>query len=229
MGDDLDGKVQAQSLVDIVAERIEAAIISGDLQPGSKLSEQALAASLGVSRGPLREAIRRLEGRKFLQRTPNLGVRVVAFSVKDLSDVLQIREALEGLACALAAQNMPEADIAALNAVVDEHERQSQAQGGVEEVPHPLDADFHLRIIHGSGNERLIEMLCEDIAYLRQVYRHRPNIKPGAAAEAFEEHRDLIATLARRDPIEAELKMRRHFRKAWGFVDEQLSMPGIAS
>lgn len=60
----LFGKVRAQSLVDVVAERIEAAIVSGELAPGSHLSEQALAASLGVSRGPLREAIGRLEGRK---------------------------------------------------------------------------------------------------------------------------------------------------------------------
>ena len=60
----LNNKVSPQSLVDALAERIEAAIMSGDLQPGSKISEQALAASLGVSRGPLREAIRRLEGRK---------------------------------------------------------------------------------------------------------------------------------------------------------------------
>ena len=72
----LDDKVQAQSLVDVVAERIEAAILSGTLAPGSRISEQALAASLGVSRGPLREAIRRLEGRKLLERTPNIGVRV---------------------------------------------------------------------------------------------------------------------------------------------------------
>ena len=72
----LDSKVQAQSLVDIVAERLEGAIIEGRLEPGAKLSEQGLAASLGVSRGPLREAIRRLEGRKLLERTPNIGVRV---------------------------------------------------------------------------------------------------------------------------------------------------------
>src|ERR1700751_4477893 len=106
LSDILNNKVSAQSLVDVLAERIEAAIVSGDLQPGSKLSEQALAAQLGVSRGPLREAIRRLEGRKLLQRTPNIGVRVAGLSPSDLFEVLQIREALEGMACALAAKNM---------------------------------------------------------------------------------------------------------------------------
>jgi DNA-binding GntR family transcriptional regulator len=120
----LDQKVQAQSLVDAVTERIEAAIISGALEPGSRLSEQALAASLGVSRGPLREAIRRLEGRKLLQRTPNIGVRVAALSLKDLNEVLQVREALEGMAAALAASNMTDAEVAALQGLLDKHGQQ---------------------------------------------------------------------------------------------------------
>ena len=109
----LNRKVQAQSLVDVVAERIEAAIFSGQIEPGSRLSEQGLALSLGVSRGPLREAIRRLEGRKLLERTPNIGVRVAQVSLKDLNEILQMREALEGLACSLAAVHMPDAEIAA--------------------------------------------------------------------------------------------------------------------
>src|SRR3954452_12783502 len=118
----LSHKVSAQSLVDALAERIEAAIMSGDLQPGSKISEQALAASLGVSRGPLREAIRRLEGRKLLERTPHIGVRVASLSLKDLNEILQVRESLEGLACALAARNMTDAEIATLQNLLGQHE-----------------------------------------------------------------------------------------------------------
>src|SRR6476659_4288607 len=101
MAGPLTHKVQAQSLVDVVAERIEAAIFSGQIEPGSRLSEQGLAQSLGVSRGPLREAIRRLEGRKLLERTPNIGVRVAQLSLKDLIDLLVVRESLEGTAAAL--------------------------------------------------------------------------------------------------------------------------------
>src|SRR5260370_17240756 len=108
MSDTLNHKVSARSLVDVLAERIEAAIISGDLQPGSKIREQTLAASLGVSRGPLREAIRRLEGRKLLQRTPNIGVSVSALSPGDLYEALHLPEVLEGLACPLAAKTLPD-------------------------------------------------------------------------------------------------------------------------
>src|SRR6201994_4649215 len=124
----LDNKVQAQSLVDVVAERIEAAIISGALAPGARLSEQGLAASMGVSRGPLREAIRRLEGRKLLQRTPNIGVRVAGLSPSDLFEVLQIREALEGMACALAAKNMSDEELSALAELLDQHQQQRSVQ-----------------------------------------------------------------------------------------------------
>src|SRR3712207_6589484 len=162
MSDLLNSRVRAQSLVDVVAERLEAAIISGELAPGSKLSEQALAKSLGVSRGPLREAIRRLEGRKLLQRTPNIGVRVAALSIADLSDILVIREALEGIACGLAAQRMTDEEIAGLQALLKEHGSRKSIQVGTGYYQESKDFDFHFRIVKGSRNERLIQMLCGD-------------------------------------------------------------------
>ena len=218
----LDNKVQAQSLVDVVAERIEAAIISGALEPGSRLSEQALAASLGVSRGPLREAIRRLEGRKLLQRTPNIGVRVAALSLKDLYEILQVREALEGMACALAAKNMTDAEIAALKELLDEHEQQKSVQQGKGYYQESKDFDFHFRIVTASRNERLIAMLCGDLYYLLRVYRYKSSTKPGRAMKALQEHKEIVTALARRDPVAAEQKMRLHLRNARMFVEEQL-------
>jgi DNA-binding GntR family transcriptional regulator len=223
MRDLLDQKVQAKSLVDVVAERIEAAIISGALEPGSRLSEQGLAASLGVSRGPLREAIRRLEGRKLLERTPNIGVRVAALSLKDLNQILQIREALEGLACALAARNMTDAEIAALWKLLDEHERQKSVQEGKGYYQESKDFDFHFRIVTGGRNERLAQMLLGDLYYLLRVYRYKSSTKPGRAMKALEEHKAVVAALERRDPILAEQRMREHLRNARLFVEEQLA------
>ena len=145
--------------VDALAERIEAAIMSGDLQPGSKISEQALAASLGVSRGPLREAIRRLEGRKLLQRTPNIGVRVASLSPSDLYEMLQVREALEGLACGLAAENMTDDELEVLSELLEQHGRQKSVQEGTGYYQESKDFDFHVRIVKGSRNTRLVQML----------------------------------------------------------------------
>ena len=223
VSDILNTKVSAQSLVDVLAERIEAAIVSGDLQPGSKLSEQALAAQLGVSRGPLREAIRRLEGRKLLQRTPNIGVRVAGLSPNDLYEVLQIREALEGLACALAAKNMSDKELSALSDLLDQHQQQRSVQEGTGYYQESKDFDFHFRIVKGSRNARLIQMLCEDLYYLLRAYRYKSSTKPGRAKQALREHKDIVAALMRRDPVEAERKMRLHIRNARRYVEEQIA------
>jgi DNA-binding GntR family transcriptional regulator len=219
----LDQKVQAKSLVDVVAERIEAAIISGALEPGSRLSEQGLAASLGVSRGPLREAIRRLEGRKLLERTPNIGVRVAALSLKDLNEILQIREALEGMACAQAARNMTDAEIAALQKLLGEHERQKSVQEGKGYYQESKDFDFHFRIVTGSRNERLAQMLLGDLYYLLRIYRYKSSTKPGRAVKALQEHKEIVDAITRRDPALAEQKMREHLRNARLYVEEQLA------
>lgn len=218
----LSNKVSAQSLVDVLAERIEAAIVSGDLQPGSKLSEQALAASLGVSRGPLREAIRRLEGRKLLQRTPNIGVHVASLSPTDLYEILQIREALEGMACALAATNMTDAELKALSELLDQHQQQKSVQDGIGYYQESKDFDFHFRIVRGSRNLRLVQTLCEDLYYLLRVYRYKSSTKPGRAKQALREHRDIVAALMKRDPVDAERKMRLHIANARRYVEEQI-------
>lgn len=223
MAELLENKVQARSLVDVVAERIEEAIISGQLAPGAKISEQGLAASLGVSRGPLREAIRRLEGRKLLERTPNVGVRVKQLSLKDLNEILQMREALEGLACSLAALNMPDATIAALKKMLNNHGKQKSVQENTGYYDETKNLDFHFSIIDGSGNERLTQMLAGDLHYLLRVYRHRADPKPGRAAQVLEEHRAIVAALEARDPEAADRAMREHLRHARRYVEEQIA------
>jgi DNA-binding GntR family transcriptional regulator len=216
----LDEKVTAQSLVDVIADRIEAAIISGELEPGIRLSEQALAASLGVSRGPLREAIRRLEGRKLLIRTPNIGVRVAALTLQDLNQMLQIREVLEGLAARLAAANMTDDEIAALEELLGRHEKQKSVREAKGAFPEPLEFDFHIRILNGSRNERLAHTL--DLNYLLRVCRHMSSAKAGRAMMALDEHRKIIEALERRDPDAAERAMREHLRHEHAHVEAEL-------
>lgn len=219
----LEEKVRAKSLVDVVAERLEQAIISGQLEPGAKVSEQALAASLGVSRGPLREAISRLEGRKLLERTPNIGVRVAQLSLKALNEILQVREALECLACSLAARAMPDAEIVALKKLLNSHEKQKSVREGTGYYEEAENLDFHYRIVNGSGNARLADMLAGDLHYMLRVYRYKSGAKPGRAAEVLEEHRRIVAAIEARDPAAAEAAMREHLRHARRFVEEQLA------
>lgn len=210
----LSDKVRVRSLVDEISERLEAAIISGELVPGSKLSEQALADSLGVSRGPLREAVRRLEGRKLVQRTPNVGVRIAELSAQDLDSILVVREALEGMACRLAAEHMSDDDLQDLGRLLEGHASQSSLQSGRGYYQESKDFDFHFRIARASGNDRLISMICGDLYDLLRVYRYKSSTQQGRAARALKEHRAILAALKKRDPAAAEAMMREHIRNA---------------
>lgn len=210
----LNNPIHAQSLVDVVTQRLEAAIISGELAPGSRISELSLAKSLGVSRGPLREAIRRLEGRKLVERTPNIGVRIARLSTKDLMDILAVREALEGKACALAAQHISDEELDALEELLTEHSNQTELRSGKGYYQESQDFDFHFRIARASENERLISMICGDLYHLLRVYRYKSSTLAGRAGQALEEHRSIVAALRKRDPELAEDAMRTHIRNA---------------
>ncbi len=210
----LTGKVQARSLVDEVVERLEAAIITGELPPGTKLNEQQLATALGVSRGPLREAIRRLEGRTLVERTPNIGVRVAELSPSDLNDLLEIREALEGMACALAVEHLTDADIAGLEKLLKDHGSQKSIETGEGYYQESGDFDFHFRIARASRNKRLISMICGDLYDLLRIYRYKSSTMHGRAAAALQEHQEIVAALKTRDPQKAEAAMRNHIRNA---------------
>ena len=222
MAELLNTRVQPRSLVDAVTERLEAAIVSGELAPGSRLSEQAVAASLGVSRGPLREAIRRLEGRKLVERTPNIGVRIAKLSLKDLSDLLVVREALEGMACALATENMTDEEVADLERLLDRHGAQRQVRSGEGYYQEAKDFDFHFRLITASGNERLVQMLSGHLYDLLRVYRYKSSTLSGRATRAYEEHRAILEAIKKRDPRLAETRMREHICNARRHVEAQL-------
>src|SRR3979411_3565389 len=95
----------ARALADETALRLEQSILTGELSPGQKLSEQVLSSQFGVSRGPLRGEIRTLERRHLVERTPFSGVRVVQLTVDDIEQLLLMREALEGMAARQEAEN----------------------------------------------------------------------------------------------------------------------------
>jgi DNA-binding GntR family transcriptional regulator len=212
MLNELNSPIEIASLVDRIIERLERAIMSGELAPGSKLSEQALAKRFGVSRGPLREAIRRLEGRKLIERKPNFGPRIATLSEKKLLDIFGVREALEGLACRLAAEQMTDEEIADLQCLVEEHGRRGDVRAGSSYYQEPERRDFHFRIVRASRNDWLFELLCGDLYDLLRFYRYQSSTVPGRTRQAYDEHRAIVAALAARDADAAEALMRRHIR-----------------
>lgn len=207
-------RLRTRTLADQAFERMTEAIIRRELVPGERISEAWLARRLGISRGPLREAIRRLEGHKLVTRAPHVCVRVADISPKDLEECFVIREALEGMACRLAASHMTDAELAELDAVLDRHARSEEVQAGASYYQGAGDFDFHFLIIRGGKNAKLTEFLCDDLYYVTRVYRYRSSIAPGRARAAFEEHRAIAAALHARNPDLAETLMRQHVTHA---------------
>lgn len=218
----LSEPVRSESLVDIVTKRLEEAIVSGELPPGSRILEQSLAVSLQVSRGPLREAIRRLEGRRLVERRQNIGVRVVELSPGDLSDLLVVREALEGMACRLAAERMTSAEIDEIEKLLRDHADQEELRDGKAYLQASYDNDFHFRIIKASGNRQLIGSLVNDLYDLLRLYRARSSKAEGRAQKAWLEHMEIVEALRSGDPDKAEAAMRRHIRNARLSVEQTL-------
>ena len=201
---------ESGTLSDHVFRCIQSAIVRGEIAPGSKISEPELARAYGISRGPLREAIRRLEGQRLLVRVPHAGARVVSLSPGELLELYEIRESLEGMACRLAAERMSEAEIDELRRVLDTHERDAAFQAGVGYYQQEGDFDFHYRIIQGSGNRTLSNLLCNELYQLVRMYRIQFSTMPNRPRQAFNEHHRILDAIAERDGELAELLMRRH-------------------
>ncbi len=211
-----------ETLSDHVLRQIQSAIVNGDLPPGSKISEPELARTYGISRGPLREALHRLEGQKLLVRVPHAGARVVSLSRQELGELYQIRESLEGLACRLAAERMRPEEVEDLRAVLAEHERDAAFQAGRGYYQQEGDFDFHYRVVQASGNSMLIRLLCDDLYQLARLYRIQYSATPNRPAQAFAEHHRILDAIADGDGELAELLMRRHIRTSRLNIEQQL-------
>ena len=210
----LKATVVAESLTDKVLNVLVEAIERGELPPGSRIREATLARQLGISRGPLREALARLAGRKLLEYTPNLGMRVSSMSKNDIVEIFQVREALEGMACRLATEHMTDAELDRLAALLDTHRETDELKAGAAYYQLAGDLDFHYQIALGSRNNRLVASLCDDLYYFIRIYRFRSSAKPGRALRAFEEHKAIVAAMRARDGVVAEARMRQHIRMA---------------
>lgn len=213
----------SETLSEQVFRRIQAAIVKGEIAPGSKISEPELARIYGISRGPLREAIHRLEGQRLLVRIPHVGARVVSLSHAELIELYEIRESLEGMACRLAAERMSQAEIDELRAVLDLHEQDAAFKAGVGYYQQEGDFDFHYRIIQGSGNKTLTQMLCGELYQLVRMYRLQFSATPNRPRQAFTEHHRILDAIAERDGELAELLMRRHIAASKRNIERRYS------
>lgn len=201
------------SLAEEAFGKLVQAITSGEFEPGQKLSEAALARQLGISRGPLREALGRLEGR-LVMRTPRLGVRVIDLDREDLEQLFLVREALEGMAARLAAERMTSQELQQLRELLEHHATQPELAAGSAYHQRSRDDDFHFTIVRAARCERLEQMLLDELYYQLRIQRLRSSTRPGRAQRALHEHREIVDALASRNPDAAEGTIRHHIRNA---------------
>ena len=208
------------TLADLASQRLAQSIVSGELAQGQKLNEAELAESFGMGRGPLREALRHLEGLRLVKRIPNAGARVVILDHKTMSDLYTVREALEGMACRLAATLMTQDEIAQMSALLDQHEMEIKLQNGKVYSQSEGELDFHFLILRGSRNSMLIDMLGSEQYQLLRMCRYRTSHNAQRTSPALQQHRHIVEALAQRDGELAEMLMRRHIQGAWHSISE---------
>lgn len=194
-------------LRDVVFNTLRQAILKGELEPGERLMEIQLAERLGVSRTPIREAIRKLELEGLVLMIPRKGAEVAKISEKSLRDVLEVRRSLEELAIELACARMTEEDIRNLE-LAQEAFRAAVKQGDAMTIAES-DEHFHDIIYNGTGNTRLVQILNN---LREQMYRYRLEyIKDEDKRQVLlVEHEHILKALKNRNIAEAKNAAREH-------------------
>ena len=192
---------------DSVFSTLRNAILDGKLKPGERLVERDIAEQLGISRTPVREAIRKLELERLVTHIPRKGVVVAGFSKADVAEILMIRTVLEGLICSVAATKIKQRDLdrmeLTLKQLAEEH-----TKGNSKKV-NQLHDRFHEIIYRAAESPRLYEMLNTLREYINK-FAQVAYTKPGRTEEALAEHNVILDTLRRHESAEAEKIAKQH-------------------
>lgn len=187
-------------------EVLRGMILDGVLSPGERLNEVQLSQALGISRGPLREAIQRLASEELVESVPHRGVYVRSFSSRELSDFYELRTALETHAVRLAARYVPQERIDELTRLLDDTE---SSMGSDANGSYPADPDFHARLVRLAANPSLVHSFT-DVVRKIQLARARSAHQPRRARTALDEHRAIVAALVERDGDHAATLLEAH-------------------
>lgn len=186
---------------------LKARIIKGDLAQGSKLFEAKIAEQLGVSRTPVREALRELAAEGFVKMNPNQGMIVYNTSIEDVQNVLQIRGVLEGLAARLTATLISEEETKKLDSYIKQMEKFVSRNDPI--AFSDIDAKFHELIVNSCGNKQLIQIR-KNISEQVNRYRMKSLNVPGRLKYSLKEHREIAEALKIKDSKRADIWSRKH-------------------
>jgi DNA-binding GntR family transcriptional regulator len=212
-------RIAPTALYQEVAERLRQRIFAHELTPGTWIDEQKLAEQYGISRTPLREALKVLASEGLVELRPRRGCYVTEISQQDLDDIFPLMAMLEGR-CALEAVNrMTPADLAGLK---DVHEQlESAARDGRIDAFFEANQEFHRRLQELSGNRWLLSVI-QDLRKVLKLSRLHSLSLEGRLEQSLEEHRGIMAALAAHDAERAEKMMHDHLlsgRQALAKID----------
>ena len=207
---------------EVTYRRLKQDITQGVYNPCQRLVETDIAQALGVSRATLRAALIRLQHEGFIEIQPNRGAQVRSFSMDEAARILQVREVLEGLAAAIAAEKATPAHLAELHRIVTEMENTLAAGDLLGHLP--LVGRFHKIIIEAAAHEFIDQFLSMLHAPLLR-HQFRIILVPGRKEESLAEHREILTYVERRDAAGAEQAMRRHVAQLRGSLQRATPLP----
>lgn len=212
-------------LRELVLDAIREAIINGSLQPRERLMEIQLAEELGVSRTPVREALRNLELEGFIVMVPRKGAYVADLSIKDVVDVFEIRAALEGLAAGLAAERITGEELEEMERQLVE-KGEAIAQNNFTRLVE-VDTKFHETMYKASRNERLSSII-SNLREQIQRFRSTSLSYPGRMRESLDEHRGILEAIESRDVTLARQLAQEHIENAENAFIESIKKDGLS-
>jgi DNA-binding GntR family transcriptional regulator len=200
---------------DRVVDALRDAIIAGRLKPGERIRERELVSLLGVSRSPLREAIRILETEGLITSLAYRGARVSELSATDLHDMLDVRIMLESFAARLFIERL---DDGALQAMQEQVER-ARAPGYQVDLQANFDLglEFHDLLVGACGNRKVVQ-LHENLKRHQTRYQHFAFARLGRDVRALDEHAEMVAALRARDLDAVEQKIRAHLLRFYDYL-----------
>ena len=195
-----------RALYQDVAERLRQQIFARQLEPGSWIDEQKLAADFGISRTPLREALKVLAAEGLVTMKVRRGAYVTEMSADDVKQIYHLLGLLESDAAGVVAQRASTEQIQELRALHDKLEKQVRQRDAF----FATNEQFHIRLLQMSGN-RWLEQTVHDLRKVMKLNRHHSLFRQGRLAESLAEHREVMQAIERRDAEAAVRLMRRHF------------------
>ena len=225
-GDSAGSAGPAPAAVDRVYTSLRRGILDGSYSQGARLGEVELAEALGVSRTPVREALRRLGSEGLVETLPNKGARVRIWSPEELNAISDLRALLEGHAAALAAPRITDDELAVMTRLVEQMEA-ATVSGVIPDYDliTELNNRFHAAVAAASGNLLLPEVSRQFI-HIPIVVRTFRQYSPDRLRQSVRQHRDVLDALSGHDPVWAEAAMRVHILSARPIL---IPGPGIAS